>query len=175
MSRGGVVRTWPAAGLLCLLLTGCGIPTTGPISFGDAPRPAPSGEQLYFLLDGKLHPTLRPAPTGTAVAGQLTSVSDLAGGPLPEERAAGLTSEVPLSLVGTLSDQSTREITSPALVILVGRSTSQTDPTTLSSVAATQLACTITAALSLGAAHPVNASSSTTRAVFFPPATVAVP
>jgi predicted small lipoprotein YifL len=146
---------WFAAALLCLSLGGCGIPTTGPISFGDAPRVAPSGEQLYFLLDGKLHPTLRPAVISPAVAGTLTSVGHLSEGPLPEERDAGLTSEVPAGLLGFLRGTTSDEVTSPALVFLTGP-TAGSDPTSLSDAAAAQLACTITAALSLDG-HPVNA------------------
>jgi hypothetical protein len=81
--------------------------------------------------------------------GRLTGVADLSGGPLPEERSAGLTSEVPPGLQASAPDPPS----SPVRVLLFGRA----DPLALSDLAAAQVTCTVAAALSVDQANRVDA------------------
>jgi hypothetical protein len=134
--------------LLALGLAGCGIPTTGPISFGEPPQAGPIGEQLYFILDDKLRPTLRPAPSDDPQADVVTNVVDrLVAGPLPDERAAGITTEVPPGLGAFMNDRQTTGPGQTVDVYLFGRVANDDDPTRLSTLAAAQLVCTIIASL----------------------------
>jgi hypothetical protein len=141
------------------LLTGCGIASTGPISFGEAPQVGLPGEQLYFILDGKLHPTLRPAPASQPATGQLGAVARLARGPLPAESAAGFTSEVPTGLQAII-DQTARPDDGQSIptVLLFGTPAptprAEATPqwaTGLSDTATAQIVCTVAASLSLNA------------------------
>jgi hypothetical protein len=119
------------------LLGGCGIAPTDPLPFGEPATGADFGDQMYFLLDGKVFPTLRTAAGGT----DPTAVLDALGaGPLPAEQAAGLTTEVPADFrvfgVKALSDSGAD------VGVFVGG-----DPTALSDLALSQITCTGTAAL----------------------------
>ena len=92
-------------GLLC---AGCGVgpeDTARPVPAREAPAevlvqgtgtPQPPGERsqrLYFLRDTQLVPVLRPAAEVTPT----TVLADLLSGPLPTERARGLTTALPTS------------------------------------------------------------------------------
>jgi hypothetical protein len=151
-------------------LAGCGIPPTDPISFGEPPKAAPTGEQLYFLLHNKLYPTLRrdeePSPAGQTEAlpaGRPAPVDDraadavnlLAAGPLPADRDAGLTTEVPVSV---FAFGSTRRAGDDRHLELFLRA----DPSGLSDLAMTQIACTATTAAS-SASDPVERVTLRTR------------
>jgi hypothetical protein len=155
------------------LLAGCGIPTTGPISFGEAPRPPVVGSQMYFLLRGRLQPTLRLDPAGTRPDGEVGNVELLSAGPLPAEQAAGLTSQVPAGLSAViLAPPAGNEDDPVPTVLLLSRTIDVQIPGTpaipeagvrddprarvpLSAVAVEQIVCTVTAELSLHAA-PVS-------------------
>jgi len=148
------------------LLAGCGIPPTEPISFGEPPKAAPTGDQLYFLFHDKLYPTLRsddpsPDPGAPAPVRRVTddpaanAVNLLAAGPLPADREAGLTSQVPADVIAFTS---TRHDGDDRHIDLYLRG----DPSGLSDVAVTQIACTaITAATSRSA--PVERVTLTTK------------
>jgi hypothetical protein len=134
------------------VLAGCGIPPTEPISFGEPPKAAPTGDQLYFLFHGKLYPTLRsddpspdPASTPAPVRRIVTddpaanAVNLLAAGPLPADREAGLTSEVPTEVIAFTSSRHDGDDQQIDVVL-------RSSPAGLSDVAVTQIACTAIAA-----------------------------
>ena len=83
----------------------------------------------------------------------MTSVGDLSDGPLPQERAAGLTSEVPSGLRAAVAALPSGHLTSPVRILLFGPA----DPLQLSDRATQQVACTAIAALAAGGIDPVPA------------------
>lgn len=118
------------AGVLALALAGCGVTPTDAIPYGAPPRPLLRGQQLYFLLNGKPFPTLRPGDTRDPVV----SVDLLSAGLLPDESAAGLTTDVPANIRFFFQDQQ------PGILFLTA------DPTQLSDLGAEQITCTLAAA-----------------------------
>jgi hypothetical protein len=124
---------------LAAALTGCGIPATDPLPFGEPAGGVEIGQQMYFLLDGKIFPTLRRIDGRDPAA----VVNALAAGPLPEEQAAGLTTQVPaglrvVALPGPRTDR-TQATDEQLTLLVVGLAN---DPTQLPELAVTQLVCT---------------------------------
>jgi hypothetical protein len=127
---------------LIVVLGGCGIPPTDPLPFGEPAKGAEIGDQMYFLLDGKIFPTLRNQRTRDPDA----VIEALAAGPLPAELAAGLTTEVPADL--QIGGAKPAADTGSDLNLFVSP-----DPTGLSDLAVTQITCTaITAYRRFGSA-----------------------
>jgi hypothetical protein len=122
------------------LLAGCGVTPTDPLPFGEPARGLEIGQPVYFLLDGRLYPTLRPLGTDDGDPSQV--VNAMAAGPLPAEQAAGLTTEVPAGLrVASLR----RGDGGPDITMYVF-GPADDDPNALSALAVQQLTCTAFAA-----------------------------
>ena len=136
-ARGATMIRRALALAVALAAAGCGIPATGPTSSGAAPSPAANGQQVYFVLNGALQPSLRQGGERRDGAAAL-ALELLAKGPLPAERAAGFTSEIP-------ADVQIFESTADT-VILVSQNIGSSDPTRLSDAAAAQITCTAVAA-----------------------------
>jgi hypothetical protein len=132
VSLGGIV-------LIALLAAGCGIRPSGVITGGSAPTwsgeavptpgPPADGVRLSLLSNGGLTWVLRPIRNRLSPAGTLTL---LAGGPDADERASGLTTEVP-------PDIAPIEVTSGPSGMTV---TLSRDVSTLSTTAVDQIVCT---------------------------------
>lgn len=116
------------------LLGGCGIPPTDPLPFGEPAQGAEIGDQVYLILDGKIFPTLRDR-SDTRTTEPVEIINALAAGPLPAEQAAGLTTEVPADL----RFFGAKPAAEPAAELNLFMTA---DPTGLSDLAATQIACT---------------------------------
>jgi hypothetical protein len=117
--------------LIAVLTAGCGVRPSGVISGRSAPAERAMGARLYFLDGSSLTPVLRPArqpiwPT------QILEL--LQNGPSAVERAANLTSEVPIGLgpVPVTTDESGN------VDVVVSA-----DVTTLSPTAVDQIVCTV--------------------------------
>ncbi|GHF28197.1 hypothetical protein GCM10017786_72850 [Amycolatopsis deserti] len=83
--------------LLVLVLAGCGVRPTDPVSAGEPPVGAAPGPILVFLQAGKLQPVVRE--TGR-LGTPAEAVALLLAGPTPQEDAAGLSSGLPPGAVG---------------------------------------------------------------------------
>ncbi|WP_116101116.1 hypothetical protein [Amycolatopsis thermalba] len=83
--------------LLVLVLAGCGVRPTNPVSAGDPPVGAAPGPILYFLQAGELQPVVR-------ATGHLGTVADAVAlppsGPTPDEYAVNYASMLPPGAVG---------------------------------------------------------------------------
>jgi hypothetical protein len=125
---------WSA--LVAVLSTGCGVRPSGVIIGGPAPTEHARGVTLYFLAGSSLTPVLRPThqplwPTQTLAL--------LQQGPNADERAANLTSEVPVGLGPvTVTTGASGDVD-----VVVSA-----DVATLSTAAVDQIVCTIRDALS---------------------------
>jgi hypothetical protein len=135
---------------MVVALTGCGIQATDPLPFGEPAGGVEIGTQLYFVLDGKIFPTLRRVDGGEPV----DTLNLLAAGPTPEEQAAGLTTEVPAgirllegSAPAAVKERASPTPDQPLMLYVFGTGTG---PTELSALAVTQLACTAVAAYRRG-------------------------
>jgi hypothetical protein len=138
---------------------GCGISTSGPISIGRAPRTRLTTTPVYFVRNGELHATLRdtvpsPAPQEPAEspalretpapASPVLSLDLLAAGPSPDERAVGITTELPPGVRMFARKESDDEV---SVVLFV--SGQRPDQLSLSDLAFTQITCTVVAASAL--------------------------
>lgn len=132
---GGGVRRGLLAGVALaatgVLVAGCGVRPSGVITGNPAPSGPAEGAELYLLAAGELTPVLRP--TGQ-VPSPTAALTLLAAGPSPEERAQGLSSEVPSAAAAVA-------VTSgiPATEITV---TLDFDASALSGTAIEQITCT---------------------------------
>jgi len=133
------------AALIALLTAGCGVRPSGVITGGPAPTEPAGGVRLYFLAGSSLTPVLRPTRRPLWPAQTLALLQQ---GPTGDERAADLTSEVPLGL-----DPLTVTTDASGNVDVVVSA----DVTTLSAAAVDQIVCTVRDALS--AAGPVTLTS----------------
>jgi hypothetical protein len=131
--------------LATLLLGGCGISPTAPISYGEPPRAAPGGLVVYFVYHGRLFATVRSPPDSASVPSPLDLLTD---GPLDADTAAGITTELPSGL--RLAPQRTG--TAPRLFVF--SKTGPFDPNQLSTLATAQIACTTMASTVLGTPAP---------------------
>jgi hypothetical protein len=136
--------------LTAVLAAGCGVRPSAVITGGPAPTRPVRGAVLYLVADAALAPVLRPAPRDPSPAEVLAL---LGGGPTGDERAVGLTSEVPAALapvtvaagatggvdvvvsvdVATLSDPAVDQI-----VCTVGDALTTTGPITLTGAGTTR-------------------------------------
>jgi hypothetical protein len=136
-------RSWSALVLVAMVaaLTGCGIQATDPLPFGEPAGGIEIGTQMYFLLDGKIFPTLRRIDSRDPV----DAVNLLAAGPTPEEQAAGLTTEVPAGIrliEGAQAAPAPQPSADTDVQVALFMFGTRLDPNDLSTVAVTQLACT---------------------------------
>jgi hypothetical protein len=132
-------------GFLLLLVAGCGVRPSVVIDGAQAPQGKALGTMLFLVQDGAVVPVVRPfdppgPPRRPDQPGQPGDEPDpfvlLAGGPTADERALGMTSEVPAEAVPT----DVRFEDGGVVVSL------PVDVTALSALAAEQLACTTTPA-----------------------------
>ncbi|MFI9597748.1 hypothetical protein [Nonomuraea sp. NPDC052265] len=94
--RAGLARRGLAAGLVAVVaVTGCGVRPSEVISVGEPPRGSVAVTTtitLYLVKDGRLSAVTRPSARPMFRTERLAL---LAAGPTAEERARGLTTEVP--------------------------------------------------------------------------------
>ena len=130
---------------LLLLVAGCGVRPSAVIDGAQAPYGRAHGTMLFLVQDGVVVPVVRPfdppgPPRQLGEPGPPGAEPDpfvlLAAGPTVDERAVGLTSEVPAAAVPT----DVRFEDGGVVVSL------PVDVTALSALAAEQLACTTTPA-----------------------------
>ncbi|MGC9670913.1 hypothetical protein ACNTMW_30750 [Planosporangium sp. 12N6] len=138
---------------------GCGISPTEPISFGPAPRASLVAEQVYFVREGRLHPSARqvppspastrriderplPSPAGTR---RIEGLDLLAAGPLPVERDAGLTTELPSGIRIIPTERAGGDLTLLLASADERSDDERSDPAGLSELAVAQIACTAAA------------------------------
>jgi hypothetical protein len=128
--------------VLLLVVAGCGVRPSAVIEGVEAPSGDPDGTLLFLVSDGAVVPVVRPfritRPPGEGIPGEIPleppdPFALLAAGPTADERALGLTSEVPAEAVPT-------EITPSGDGGVMVRL--PIDVTALSPLAAEQLACT---------------------------------
>jgi hypothetical protein len=128
--------------VLLLVVAGCGVRPSAVIEGVEAPSGDPDGALLFLVSDGAVVPVVRPfritRPPGEGEPGEIPREPPdpfalLAAGPTPDERALGLTSEVPAEAVPTDITPSANDGVTVRLPI---------DVTALSALAAEQLACT---------------------------------
>ncbi|MEU5263501.1 hypothetical protein [Amycolatopsis sp. NPDC021455] len=138
-----------------LLVSACGIKPTPVVSAGPAPTlrsPASDGQStgviLYFLVDGRLTPVVRPANRTVTVEETLTMLLD---GPTVDEHAEGYRTMLPVR-------------TGPVTVtVSPGRPPTISLPFPLrpiTGVALNQLACTASAALAVQGGSGVDGTVS---------------
>jgi hypothetical protein len=142
-------RLLACVALIVVLTAGCGVRPSGVITGGPAPTEQVRGIRLYFLANSSLTPVIRPMrqplwPT------QILAL--LQQGPSGDERAANVTSEVPLGLdpVAVTTDASGN------VDVVVSA-----DVTTLSSTAVDQIVCTVRDALSTTAPITLTSGAAT--------------
>lgn len=125
------MRTVPwrllATGVITSLLAACGIQSTGVMDGG---QPS-GGVNVYYVLDGKLHPAFRTSVPGDTAA----AIKFLFIGPDLADRAAGVTSAIPAGTKVHYGPEG-----DPILLSL------SIDPARLSGLALTQITCTISSA-----------------------------
>jgi hypothetical protein len=107
-------------GVLLLLLAGCGVQPTEPITGTQA-----TGTVLYLIQNGSLVPVLRPTRYQTLSGETLAMLAD---NPTAAERDLGLTTEVPAGSGPFRVERTTITL--------------QVDPYSLSALAAAQIVCT---------------------------------
>jgi hypothetical protein len=119
-----------------VLIAGCGVRPSEVIRGVPAPSGPAEGTALYLLSAGELTPVLRP--TGQPLS-PVETLTLLAAGPRPEERAQGLGSDVPANMdaIAVTSGSSENEI----LVTLAG------DVSGLPGTALEQITCTTVVAM----------------------------
>ncbi|MDI2129472.1 GerMN domain-containing protein [Yinghuangia seranimata] len=139
-----------AAALLCTVVTGCGIPPTGPVDAGVpgtgilAPAEAghPGVVYVYLIRDRRLVPVSRSTPDG---GGPQAALDLLLAGPSPQDREKGLVTALPKALVSA-------RVTPGSRVTRVDIPTAVPQP---SELAIQQLVCTVSDAVKRGMAVPV--------------------
>jgi hypothetical protein len=119
-----------------VLVGGCGVRPSGVITGNPAPSGPAQGAELYLLSGGELTPVVRPSGRRLSPVETLTL---LAAGPMPEERAQGFSSEVPADL-----DAVAVTAGAPGAGIVV---TLTGDVSGLSGTALDQVTCTAVAAV----------------------------
>lgn len=123
--------------VLLLVVAGCGVRPTAVIGGAQAPSGDPDGALLFLVSDGTVVPVVRPTrpsrPPGEGIPGgePADPFALLAAGPTADERALGLTSEVPAEAVPTDVTPADNDGVTVRLPI---------DVTALSALAAEQLA-----------------------------------
>jgi hypothetical protein len=142
--------------LTAVLAAGCGVRPSGVITGGPAPvvpavdgPPAPWGAVLYFLADSALRKVLRPTRQRLSPAQALALLQD---GPVGDERAANLTTEVPTGL----DPVSVTTAASGDVDVVVS-----VDVSTLSDTAVDQIVCTVRDALPTAAPITVSSGAAT--------------
>lgn len=144
--------------LIAVLTAGCGVRPSGVITgdpapvkqVGDSPGPPPTWSAiLYFATGPGLTRVLRPTRQPLSPVQVLALLQD---GPDGDERATGLTSEVPVGL-----DPATVTTGASGVVDVVV----SVDVTTLSTTAVDQIACTVRDALPTAAPVTVTSGAAT--------------
>ncbi|MFC3499539.1 hypothetical protein ACFOOK_00800 [Micromonospora krabiensis] len=119
--------------LVTLVAAGCGVRPSGVVTGRPAPDGPTEGARLYLVRQGELAPVVRPAQEFLS-SEQVVGL--LAQGPNERERSQGFTTEVPAGLVPAAPPVAT-----PGAV---GFTLTMTGPvTTLSTIAADQITCTM--------------------------------
>jgi len=115
-------------------MTGCGVRPSGVIGGTEAPHGDAGGTLLFLVSDGAVVPVVRPAGRpGGLPRDPADPFALLAAGPTADERARGLTSEVPAQAVPTDITPDGEDGVTLRLPV---------DVSELSALAAEQLACT---------------------------------
>ncbi|MEU0515147.1 GerMN domain-containing protein [Amycolatopsis sp. NPDC006125] len=130
--------------LLVLVLAGCGVRPTDPVSAGDPPVGAAPGPILFFLKAGKLAPVVRQT-------GHLGTVPDavtlLLAGPNPQEAAAGYATMLPAGALGVSVGALDQGVVTVSLSAPLE---------TLPELAKDQIVCTVTAVHAQTGARAAN-------------------
>lgn len=141
------------AGVVVLLLGGCGVSATGPIPYGEPPHAAPNGLAVYFVYQGKLFPTVRSRPIAASAADAASAAPNpldlLTAGPLEADTAAGVTTGLPAGL-----HLVSRRAGDDGPILFVSSESGAVDPNQLSELATAQIVCTALASTVFGTPVP---------------------